>query len=130
MSLMQAGMFFTARLGSGLVIGRLPDNYDDDSEASSNAANATSDTPREQRRRRAQRGLPRWSAPSAMTCSGVGYGFQMGLELIDVVIILNTPSALEAFASATQVRGHSLMFKYEHVSPRPLLIPRFLSMLL
>lgn len=102
-------MFFTARLGSGLVIGRLPDNYDEEG-SSSDAANDASDTPRERRQRRAERGLPRWSAPSAITCSGFGYGFQMGAELIDVVIILNTPSALEAFASATQVR----CLKYGH----------------
>lgn len=82
----QAGMFLTARLGSGLVVGRLPNSYDDDGDDDDGGGGGGSgrgdDTPSQQRRRRAkQRGLPRWSAPSAITCSGVGYGFQMGAEV-------------------------------------------------
>lgn len=77
-------MFLTARLGSGLVVGRLPDgDADGDGGGGGGGDNGRGDdTPSQQRRRRAkQRGLPRWSAPSAITCSGVGYGFQMGAEV-------------------------------------------------
>lgn len=77
-------MFLTARLGSGLVIGRLPDSDDDKGaeKEGRGGSGSGSDTPSQQRRRRArQRGLPWWSAPSAITCSGVGYGFQMGAEV-------------------------------------------------
>jgi len=44
-----------------------------------------------------------WSAPSAIASTGVGWGFQIGGEVTDVVIILNTPSALESFMSKAQV---------------------------
>jgi len=40
-----------------------------------------------------------WSAPSAICSTGVGWGFQVGGEITDVVIILNSRSALTAFAS-------------------------------
>lgn len=135
-------MFLTARMGSGLVIGRLPDDYEGDRDSSGGGGNESDGLMRREGRAHSS-GLPRWSAPSAITCSGVGYGFQMGCEvcvvcvhgiggggggggswtyfvldrpldlllhashtttqLIDVVIILNTASALEAFASSTQV---------------------------
>ena len=44
-----------------------------------------------------------WSAPSAVAISGVGWGFQIGGELTDVVLILNTQYAVNAFSSKTQV---------------------------
>ena len=44
-----------------------------------------------------------WSAPSAVAISGVGWGFQIGGELTDVVLILNTQHAVNAFSSMTQV---------------------------
>jgi len=67
----KAGFFFTGRLGTGLVIGKLNDGS--------------------------------WSAPSAVCSTGVGWGFQIGGEVTDVVIVLNTRSALEAFTSNAQV---------------------------
>lgn len=44
-----------------------------------------------------------WSAPSAVASSGVGWGFQIGGEVTDVVVVLNTRSAVEAFTSSAQV---------------------------
>ena len=44
-----------------------------------------------------------WSAPSAIGVSGVGWGFQVGTELSDVMLILNTQAAVDAFTSETQV---------------------------
>jgi len=84
-------MFLTARLGSGLVIARLPDDYDEEGSKSGtgtggggNHATTDDDDTADRRRRRGRaNGLPRWSAPSAITCSGVGYGFQMGCSVCE-----------------------------------------------
>nr|CCA20186.1 conserved hypothetical protein [Albugo laibachii Nc14] len=71
MTVLKAGMIFSARLGTGLVIAKLPDGI--------------------------------WSAPSAIGTAGLGWGAQIGAELTDVIIILNTSQAVEAFSSSTQV---------------------------
>ncbi|CAG5135804.1 unnamed protein product [Candidula unifasciata] len=39
-----------------------------------------------------------WSAPSAIGLAGLGGGFEIGLEVTDFIIILNTKSAVEAFS--------------------------------
>jgi lipid-binding SYLF domain-containing protein len=44
-----------------------------------------------------------WSAPSAIVASGFGWGFQAGGELTDVMLILTTQSAVDAFSSKAQV---------------------------
>lgn len=44
-----------------------------------------------------------WSAPSAVASGGLGWGFQIGGELTDMVIVLNTVGAVEAFAGRGQV---------------------------
>jgi len=44
-----------------------------------------------------------WSAPSAITISGVGWGLQIGGELTDVLLILSTDSAVETFKSRGQI---------------------------
>ncbi|KAL0586893.1 hypothetical protein ABG067_003513 [Albugo candida] len=71
MTVLKAGIIFSARLGTGLVIAKLPGGI--------------------------------WSAPSAIGTAGLGWGAQIGAELTDVIIILNTPQAVEAFSSTTQV---------------------------
>lgn len=40
-----------------------------------------------------------WSAPSAIGTGGAGWGLQIGAEVTDFVLVLNTRSAVEAFAS-------------------------------
>ncbi|XP_077147449.1 SH3 domain-containing YSC84-like protein 1 isoform X2 [Ranitomeya variabilis] len=40
----------------------------------------------------------RWSAPSAIGIAGLGGGFEIGIEVSDLVIILNHKRAVEAFA--------------------------------
>ncbi|KAL7694479.1 putative FYVE zinc finger, ysc84 actin-binding domain, Zinc finger, FYVE/PHD-type [Plasmopara halstedii] len=45
----------------------------------------------------------RWSAPSAIGTAGVGWGPQIGGELTDFVIILNTQRAVDAFCASGQV---------------------------
>ncbi|XP_067840296.1 SH3 domain-containing YSC84-like protein 1 isoform X2 [Heptranchias perlo] len=66
LSVIKAGFLVTARGGSGIVLGRLPDG--------------------------------RWSAPSAIGIAGLGGGFEIGIEVSDLVIILNHKRAVEAFA--------------------------------
>jgi len=44
-----------------------------------------------------------WSGPSAIGTGGLGVGFQAGVELSDLVIVLNTPAAVEAFAKGGNV---------------------------
>jgi SH3 domain-containing YSC84-like protein 1 len=41
-----------------------------------------------------------WSGPSAIGTGGVGFGFQAGAQVTEVVLVLNTPAAVEAFSQA------------------------------
>ncbi|KAJ1452908.1 hypothetical protein M885DRAFT_619514 [Pelagophyceae sp. CCMP2097] len=68
---MQAGFFFSARVGSGLVIARTPDGG--------------------------------WSAPTAVCTAGAGWGLQIGGEVTDMLVILNSQDAVDAFASTAQL---------------------------
>lgn len=45
----------------------------------------------------------KWSAPSAVQLTGLGWGVQVGAELTDVMLILTTESAVNAFKSRAQV---------------------------
>ncbi len=44
-----------------------------------------------------------WSAPSAIAMSGLGWGLQVGTEVSDVMLVLSTDSAVEAFKSRGQM---------------------------
>lgn len=44
-----------------------------------------------------------WSAPSAVTLSGLGWGLQVGAELTDVMLILSTEYAVKTFKSRAQI---------------------------
>lgn len=44
-----------------------------------------------------------WSAPSAIGLGGVGYGLQIGGQITDFVIVLNTQAAVDAFSSGGNV---------------------------
>jgi lipid-binding SYLF domain-containing protein len=39
-----------------------------------------------------------WSGPSAIGTGGVGFGFQAGAQVSEIVIVLNTPAAVEALS--------------------------------
>lgn len=39
-----------------------------------------------------------WSGPSAIGTGGMGFGFQAGAQVSEVVIVLNSPAAVEAFS--------------------------------
>ncbi len=44
-----------------------------------------------------------WSAPSAVGVGGAGFGFQIGAEITDFVLVLNTQDAVDAFSKGTNV---------------------------
>jgi len=44
-----------------------------------------------------------WSAPSAVTLTGIGWGLQIGAEFTDVMLILSTEQAVQTFMSKAQV---------------------------
>jgi len=44
-----------------------------------------------------------WSGPSAAGTGGVGFGFQAGAQVSELVIILNTPEAVNAFSKGGNV---------------------------
>lgn len=70
-TVVKAGLIWSGRLGSGLVVARLEDGS--------------------------------WSSPSCINIGGVGVGFQMGADVTDFVIILNTPDAVKAFSRGENV---------------------------
>jgi lipid-binding SYLF domain-containing protein len=45
-----------------------------------------------------------WSDPSAIGTGGVGFGFQAGAQVSEVVIVLNTPAAVEVFSQGGNPR--------------------------
>jgi len=44
-----------------------------------------------------------WSGPSAIGTGGAGFGLQIGIEVSELVIVLNTPDAVRAFAHGGNV---------------------------
>jgi lipid-binding SYLF domain-containing protein len=44
-----------------------------------------------------------WSGPSGIATGGAGFGFQIGVEITEFVLVLNTPAAVEAFAKQANV---------------------------
>ncbi len=44
-----------------------------------------------------------WSGPSAIGTGGAGFGFQIGAQVTDFIIVLNTPEAVDAFARGANV---------------------------
>ncbi|KAI8872118.1 DUF500-domain-containing protein [Ramicandelaber brevisporus] len=71
LTVLKAGFLWSGRVGSGLVIARLPNGE--------------------------------WSAPSSIATAGVGFGGQIGGELTDFVIILNSVDAVKAFSHGGNV---------------------------
>ncbi|CAJ1087677.1 SH3 domain-containing YSC84-like protein 1 isoform X5 [Xyrichtys novacula] len=48
--------------------------------------------------------IPGWSAPSAIGIAGLGGGFEIGVEVSDLVIILNQRKAIEVFTKGGNLR--------------------------
>src|SRR5579862_4191704 len=45
-----------------------------------------------------------WSGPSAIGTGGVGFGFQVGAEVTEFILVLNTPAAVSAFEHGANVK--------------------------
>tara|TARA_B100000929_G_scaffold130426_1_gene103251 strand:+ start:9606 stop:10301 length:696 start_codon:yes stop_codon:yes gene_type:complete len=45
----------------------------------------------------------KWSGPSAISICGLSIGLQLGLEKVDVIIVLNTDDAVQQFMKSNQV---------------------------
>jgi lipid-binding SYLF domain-containing protein len=45
-----------------------------------------------------------WSGPSGIGTGGAGFGFQVGAQVTEFVIVLNTPEAVDAFARGANVK--------------------------
>ena len=44
-----------------------------------------------------------WTAPSAISLGGIGGGFELGVEITDFVIVLNSTAAVEPFKKGSNV---------------------------
>ena len=44
-----------------------------------------------------------WSGPSAIGAGGIGFGFQVGAQVSELIIVLNTPEAVDAFSKGGNV---------------------------
>ncbi|RLN79117.1 hypothetical protein BBJ28_00026123 [Nothophytophthora sp. Chile5] len=71
LTVVKAGMIWTGKLGTGVVIARLEDGS--------------------------------WSPPSGIGTAGVGFGAEIGGEIVDFLIVLGSPSAVKTFKKGTQV---------------------------
>lgn len=69
--ILKAGLVFSGKAGSGIVIARLPDGS--------------------------------WSAPSCIATGGVGWGLQIGADITDFVVVLNSEDAVKAFSMGGNV---------------------------
>ncbi len=47
-----------------------------------------------------------WSAPSAIALGGLGGGFEIGVELTDMIIVLNSEAALTSFSKGGMCPSH------------------------
>lgn len=71
LTVVKIGIALSAKMGTGLVVARLPDGT--------------------------------WSAPSAIGTVGMGWGAQIGGEVTDYIILLNTQEAVNAFSGQGQL---------------------------
>ncbi|TMW57568.1 hypothetical protein Poli38472_003493 [Pythium oligandrum] len=79
LTVLKAGFIWTGRVGTGIVISKLPDG--------------------------------RWSAPSAIGTLGMGFGAELGGQLIEFMIILNSEQAVKSFMQKNQISaGANLEF--------------------
>ncbi|KAG7378613.1 SH3 domain-containing YSC84-like protein 1 [Phytophthora pseudosyringae] len=71
LTVIKAGMIWTGKMGTGVVVARLEDGS--------------------------------WSPPSGIGTAGLGFGAEIGGEIIDFLIVLGSPSAVKTFKKGTQV---------------------------
>jgi SH3 domain-containing YSC84-like protein 1 len=85
LTVLKAGFLFSGQGGLGLVVARTKTGWI-----------------RGEHGRRAGRGAG-WSAPSAIGTGGAGFGFQVGAEVTEYVMVLNTNDAVKAFSRGGNV---------------------------
>ncbi|KAL5344161.1 hypothetical protein BJX70DRAFT_9504 [Aspergillus crustosus] len=100
----KAGFLGSLRMGSGIIIARLPDDTPPPLEANTdtdtNTNTNTNTNPETNPATLAATAITggRWSPPSAISLAGLGFGGQVGFEITDFVFILNTTDSVEAFS--------------------------------
>lgn len=77
LTVLKAGFIWTGKVGTGVVIAKLPDG--------------------------------RWSAPSAIGTMGMGFGAEMGGQMIEFMIILNSDTAVKSFMQKGQLSAGANM---------------------
>lgn len=123
LTIVKAGFFVSGRYGSGIIIARIDDDDNNDGKAGGGSTPASSSSstvtsppgsfaPSAATSKRsssnaaggaASSNRTKWSAPSALTLTGIGMGMQVGGEIMDVVLILRTKAAVSVFKANTQV---------------------------
>ncbi|KAG2785387.1 hypothetical protein PC129_g14021 [Phytophthora cactorum] len=71
LTVVKAGLIWTGKMGTGVVVARLEDGS--------------------------------WSPPSGIGTAGMGFGAEIGGEIIDFLIVLGSPSAVKTFKKGTQI---------------------------
>ncbi|ETI33883.1 hypothetical protein F441_19306 [Phytophthora nicotianae CJ01A1] len=71
LTVVKAGLIWTGKMGTGVVIARLEDGS--------------------------------WSPPSGIGTAGIGFGAEIGGEIVDFLIVLGSPSAVKTFKKGTQI---------------------------
>src|SRR4030095_4567508 len=84
LTVLKAGFLFSGQGGLGLVVARTTTGW------------------MRVGRRKYGRGAG-WSAPSAIATGGAGFGFQVGAEVTEYVMVLNTDKAVKAFSRGANV---------------------------
>src|SRR5215469_16622267 len=87
LTVLKAGFIFSGQGGLGLVVARMKTGW----------------LRVEQGRRLVQGRGSGWSGPSAIATGGAGFGFQVGAEVTEYVMVLNTDEAVKAFARGGNV---------------------------
>src|SRR5215470_15669376 len=87
LTLLKAGFLFSGQGGLGLVVARI----------------MTGKLRVEEGRRVIQGRGTGWSGPSAIGTGGAGFGFQVGAEVTEYVMVLNTDAAVKAFSRGGNV---------------------------
>lgn len=77
LTVLKAGFIWTGKVGTGVVIAKLPDG--------------------------------RWSAPSAIGTFGMGFGAELGGQMIEFMIILNSDMAVKSFMQRGQLSAGANM---------------------
>lgn len=77
LTVLKAGFIWTGKVGTGVVIAKLPDG--------------------------------RWSAPSAIGTFGMGFGAELGGQMIEFMIILNSDMAVKSFMQKGQLSAGANM---------------------